>query len=311
MKYSLSIAFALLASMSALAQINLNDSTVSVFGYWDNHDKMSYQATIRKYELKPVDSTHSDTIKMETLSYKFDIEIIDSTAESYTIRWTNYDLKSDNKLTDSFMKLSAITKNTAFEYTTDELGSFTGIKNWKEIRSVINKKLDEYKRENKETNFSSTLVESFRGMFDSKESIEAGAITEILLYHYFHGARFEIDTMYTSAQKFANLLGGEPFDGFTNFWVDTVDTAEYVTTFRSYSAIDELQLTNATFNYLTDLAKKTNVTPPSISDLPIFKNESYLYSVIHGSGWVTYLNRHKEVTAEGTVRADDITIELL
>jgi len=310
MKSIIGIALALLTTLSTFAQINLKDSTVSVFGYWDKNEKMSYQATIKKYELKPVDSTHSDTLKIETLTYKFDIEIIDSAAESYTIRWTNYDLKSD-KLTDSFMKLSAITKNTAFEYTTDELGSFTGIKNWKEIRSVINKKLDEYKRENKETNFSSTLIESFRGMFDSKESIEAGAINEILLYHYFHGARFDMDTMYTAAQKFANLLGGEPFDGFTNFWVDTVDTAEYVTTFRSYSAIDELQLTNATFNYLTDLAKKNNVTPPSISELPIFRNESYLYSVIHESGWVTYLNRHKEVTAEGTVRADDITIELL
>lgn len=253
MKSIIGIALALLTTLSTFAQINLKDSTVSVFGYWDKNEKMSYQATIKKYELKPVDSTHSDTLKIETLTYKFDIEIIDSTAESYTIRWTNYDLKSD-KLTDSFMKLSAITKNTAFEYTTDELGSFTGIKNWKEIRSVINKKLDEYKRENKETNFSSTLIESFRGMFDSKESIEAGAINEILLYHYFHGARFDMDTMYTAAQKFANLLGGEPFDGFTNFWVDTVDTAEYVTTFRSYSAIDELQLTNATFNYLTDLA---------------------------------------------------------
>ena len=66
-----------------IAQINKPDSSVQVVSYWNKHDKQRYTITEESYQVKNV----ADTTKRQLFTYDVDIEVMDSTADSYSIKW--------------------------------------------------------------------------------------------------------------------------------------------------------------------------------------------------------------------------------
>lgn len=309
MKSLLLLTAIIVLSITSIAQINLEDSTVSVYSYWKLKDKQTYQAIINKYNINIADTANPDTTAKEQMSYMVDIEVIDSTKDSYTINWRCYDFQS-NTLVDNISKLMAVTKDMTITYKISDLGVFKEVVNWKEIRELISEGTD-ILREQADNEVMNKAISDYKQLYGSKENIEAGAIQDIQLYHYFHGAKYNIDQEYNVPQRFVNMFGGEPFDGNTNLWIESVDDTNSFTTFRSYTAIDELQLTNAAFEYATSLSKRLNMPRPSINDMPNIKNESYLFTQIHNSGWIFYTLRRKEVNYNNELKVDELSLELM
>lgn len=309
MKHFIILAVTTLITLNSFAQINLADSTVSVYSYWDLNAKETYEAVIDKYTVNLTDTANPDTTSREQMKYKIDIEVIDSTAKTYTINWRCYDFES-NALVDNVSKLMAVTKNMTITYKTSELGVFSEVVNWKEIRELISDGTDLLKAQVNDDAMNKA-INDYKQIYGSKENIEAGAIHDIQLYHYFHGGTYKIADEYNIPQKFVNMFGGEPFDGSTNVWIDTVDTTHYYSTFRAYTAIDELQLTSATYEYIKSLAKRMNSPVPSISDMPNIRNETYVYTQIHDSGWILYTFRRKETNYNNEIKVEELSLELL
>ena len=112
-----------LLSVKIYGQINMNDSTVQVIGYWDKNEKQSYIVTQEKYKIKD-----SDTTSREFYKYAVDITIIDSTADSYIIDWfyKDYEINSENALIN---KLASITEDMIVKIRTNELGVFQEVIN--------------------------------------------------------------------------------------------------------------------------------------------------------------------------------------
>lgn len=131
-------------SINLFAQLNMDDSTAQVIGYWDKNEKQSYSITTDKLKIK-----EGDTLSREQLSYTVDITIVDSTADSYLIDWMyrDYKINTDNEL---MKKVFTLAQDLKVTIRTNELGVFQEVVNWREVRDYMLKATTLLKAEMKE-----------------------------------------------------------------------------------------------------------------------------------------------------------------
>lgn len=301
---TLGLAILLLLSTGAFAQINMNDSTAQVIGYWDMNEKQSYIITWEKYKI-----TDSDTTSTESYKHAVDMTIVDSTANSYVIDWLyrDYEIQSDNEL---IQKLASITEDMTVRIRTDELGVFQEVVNWKEIRDYILKATKLLKKETQNIPNLDKIINQVEGMYSSKESIELGAVKEIQQYYTFHGSKYKLGEELSVDMQAANLYGGDPFDMKVTIWLDKLNPDDNNFIIRMKQSVDADQLTNATYDYLVNIAETMKVPAPKKEDIPPLKNENWTASRIHDSGWIIYSIETKEVKAEGVTHIEERIIEI-
>ncbi len=298
------LGLAILLSAGAFGQINMNDSTAQVIGYWNMNEKQSYIVTQEKIKIKD-----SDTISREFYKYAVDMTIVDSTANSYVIDWfyKDYEIQSDNEL---IQKLASTTEDMTVRVRTDELGAFQEVINWKEVRDYILKGTKLLKKETKNIPNMDNFIKQLEGMYSTKESIELGAVKEMQQYYTFHGAKYEYGHEYNADMKVANLYGGEPFDTKVTVWLDELNPEDNNFIIRMQQTVDSEQLTNVTFEYLTKMAKTLKTPAPNRAEFPPLTNDTWTASRIHGTGWIIYSIETKEVKAEGKTSVEERIIEI-
>lgn len=298
------IGFVFLMLTKTNGQINMNDSSVQVIGYWDKNEKQSYIVTNQSYKVK-----NSDTSSRESYKYAVDITIVDSTADSYTIDWFyhDYDIKADNEL---IKKLSSIAEDMTVTITTDGLGAFKEVKNWKDIRDFILKGTKMLKKETKDIPNLDKVIKQMEDMYSTKESIEAAAIKEIQQFYTYHGGKYKLGEEITASMKVANLYGGAPFDTEVTLWLDEINTEDNNSIIRMQQIVNSEQLTKTTFDYLTKMSESMKVPGPKWEEIPPLKNETWTSSRIHNAGWVIYSIETQEVSAEDVTNVKENIIEL-
>lgn len=285
-------------------QIDMNDSTVQVVGYWDKNEMQSYIVTQYKFKV-----TDSDTTGREYYEYALDITIIDATENSYTIDWFYHDYKiqSDNEL---IKKISTIVDDMTITIITDEFGAVKEVVNWKEIRDFIYKGTKMLKKETKDIPNLDKFISQMEKMYSSKESIEAAAIKEIQQFYTYHGGKYKLNEEISANMKVANLYGGAPFDADVTLWLDEINPDDNNSIIRMHQSVNSEQLTKTTFDYLTKMAATLEVPAPIWEEFPPLTNDTYTASRIHGSGWIIYSIETKEVSAEGILNIEERIIEL-
>ena len=305
MKHFFAALFISILATNLHGQINMNDSTVQVIGYWDKNEKQSYKVSHESYRLKGADTTTRDISK-----YSVDITITDSTADSYTIDWFyhDYDIHSDNEL---IQKLSIIAEDMTITFKTNELGVFQEVINWKEVRDYVYKGLKMFKNETKEIPNMDKYIRQVEKMYNSKESIEAAAIKEIQQFHTYHGGKYAFDNEINTSMKTGNLYGDEPFDTDLILWVEEIDPEDNSSIICMQQTVNSEQLTKTTFDYLTEMATTLKTPAPVWSEFPALKNVTWTTSRIHGSGWVIYSIETKEVSTEEDIYVQECIIEIL
>lgn len=298
------LGLAILLCAGAFGQINMNDLTAQVIGYWDLNEKQSYIITQEKYKVKD-----SDTTSREFYKYAVDMTIVDSTANSYVIDWfyKDYEIQSDNEL---IQKLASITEDMNVRVRTDELGAFQEVINWEEVRDYILKGTKLLKKETKNIPNMDKFIKQLEGMYSTKESIELGALKEMQQFYTFHGAKYEFGQEYNADMKVANLYGGEPFDTKVTVWLDDLNPDDNNFIIRMQQTVDSEQLTSATFDYLVKMSETMKVPAPKKEEIPPLTNDTWTASRIHGTGWIIYSIETKETKAEGQTNIEERIIEI-
>lgn len=302
---TLKIIAAMLLSANCFGQINMNDSTISVIGYWDKNEKQTYSVLHEKYKVK-----EGDTTSREVMKYDVDILIKDSTAKSYTIVWKykNFETNTDNKFTT---KLISISNNLDVVIKTDEMGMVQEVVNWKEIRDYINDALETLRKEFKDVPKIKEITNQVAATFTSKEAIESAAIKDIIQLYSFNGAKYKLNEILKGKQKLPNLYGGEPFDAEFEIELTTIDTATNSAVVRYAQTVDKKQATDETYEYLKKLAKAMNTPEPKREDIPELSIGDWTASNIHGpSGWVLYSVNVREVSSDNILSVDRREMEL-
>ena len=299
------ITLLILLSLKMYGQIDMNDSTAQVIGYWDKNEKQSYVVTQEEYKI-----VGNDTTSRESYKYLVDITVVDSTADSYLIDWfyKDYEIHSDNALVK---KLASITSDITVRIKTSELGVFQEVVNWEAIRDYILQGTKILKQETQDIPNMDNIINQIEGMYSTKESIENAAVMEMQQYYTFHGAKYEYGEEYNIDLKSSNLYGGEPFDTKVKVWLDEINPDENNFVLRMIQTVDSEQLTKATYEYLLKMAETLKIPSPKIEDIPLVSNDVWTASRIHGSGWVIYSVETRETKAEGQTNVKERIIEIL
>ena len=297
----------LVFTLPIYSQINSADSTVQVIGYWDKNEKQTYIITENSYQVK----NSTDTINRQLYTYNVDVEILDSTANSYIIKWlyTNFDIKeSANPV---LAKLISISDSLSVIIKTDEYGSFQEVLNWEEGRDFIKKSCELLKPEFKTIPNFDKVIDQIKNLYSSKESIENSAIDEIHQFYAFHGVKYKLDEEINANIKIPNTYGGKPFDALLTGMLEQINAEDDNAIFRMWQTADSKQVTDAAYDYLNSMQQTMKVPEVKREDFPVSTNDVRTASSIDGdTGWVLYSIQTKEIVADNILQVNERNIEL-
>mgnify|MGYP000022262225 CR=1 FL=1 len=291
-----------------IAQINKSDSSVQVVSYWNKHDKQRYTITEESYQVKNA----TDTIKRQLFTYDVDVEVIDSTATSYTIKWLYRNFNVKHSWNPIMEKLLSVSNNLPVIIKTSEMGVFKEVVNWEDVRDYIGKGINVIKSEYKDVPSLYPVFEQIQNTFSTREAIENSAIQEIQQYYTFHGAKYKLNEEYPGSIKRPNVYGGEPFDAEINVYLDEINFNDDNVILRTSQAVNNKQLTDAAYGYVKKMAQ--NMGAPFNTkriDFPLAVNNIDTASRIQAStGWVIFSIQTKEVSMDNLLQVDERSIEI-
>lgn len=304
MKHRILTTFFLLTGLTTFGQIIMSDSTAQVITYWDKGEKQKYYITAEKIKVKGTDTT-----SREITTYDVEITVLKADDKSYTIEWL-YKNITNNSENPTVQKLMNITKDMKVVYKTDELGVFVEVVNWKEIKAYIQKAISTLSKDFKELPEMNKVLKQIEATYSTKEAIESASIKDIQQFHTFHGAKYKLGEVLEGQLKVPNIYGTEPFDSDFTVYLDEINEEDNNFIMRATQEVNKEQLTNATFNYLTSMAKNMKVDPPKREDLKELSNETLTASRIHGTGWVIYSVQTTTVTSDNVTNIEERIIEI-
>ena len=121
------------------AQYNKENQSVDVIPYWNKDNVLKYKIIETKITHK-----QNDTINKKSNSYDLKISVLDSTANSYTLKWeTNLNIPDDKPEIKNYIDKNLKELNQIqIIYKTDEFGTVQEIINKKEIKKTYKKVFD-------------------------------------------------------------------------------------------------------------------------------------------------------------------------
>jgi predicted nucleic-acid-binding protein len=220
MKSRLIAFFVLVGTTICFAQ---TDTTkVSFVSYWSKGDSYDFKVTKIKRQWKGESLTKNDTS-----SYIANFLVVDSTAKSYTIKWSfKTNLKEFNipkELIGKFSKYQV----TEVIYKTNELGQFLGIENWEEIGKMVKEMLNELvdalskdKKADKEA-IKSALA-PVMNIYSSQQGIEQLVFSELRHFHFPFGVEYSVNEPIAYEDEVPNMAGGNPIRGDSKIYFEEV-----------------------------------------------------------------------------------------
>ncbi len=287
------------------SQINSQDSSVQVISYWNVGDRYEYSATLQKLKY-----TDIDTSSNETMTYDIEVTVLDSTANSYTVRWFYKNFKTDST-NPLIQKVASLADDISVDIKMNELGTIDSIENWKEVKDYIYSAADALNSDIEILPGLGPVIAQMKTMYSTKESIEAIAIQDVQQLQTFHGAKYMLNDTVSGHMYTSNLYdNSNPFNTYVAVVLEDLDTLHNEYTLRSFQEVDSEQLTESTFSYLKATAEKLGhkFTLPEAEF--ILKNMTETVSRIHDTGWVLESVLWKEVYADGVTNMEIRTILL-
>lgn len=288
-------------------QINSKDSTAQIIGYWNKNEKQNYTLTENSFQV--INAT--DTTKRQFYTYNVEVKVIDSTANSYTIKWLYKNFVIKETWNPAMEKLIAISNNLPIIIKTDEFGTFQEVVNWEEGRDFIKKGVDLLKKDYTNIPNFDKVMDQVVALFSTKEAIENSAIEEIQQFYAFHGVKYKLGEEINATIKLQNNYGGEPFDADLTAEMDQLDEEDDSVIIRLWQTANSKQVTDAAFEFVKSMQQTLGGPLIAREDFPLANNEVRTASSIDGStGWVIYSIQTKEVSANNTLQINERTIEL-
>ncbi|MBE6225205.1 MAG: hypothetical protein E7122_08330 [Bacteroidales bacterium] len=318
MKRFLLIIAMVLAYLPAFSQINLKDSTVQVVAYWQKGEKYFYDT--KSYELL---IENGDTSTLYEINGRFSIEVIDSTANSYKLKYKQEnmpDLKSlsEGKDTVTQMVFNVMEKymdriNIPVVFITDEYGTFQDVEGidalQKEMYSIVASMVKDFEMEfnskflgditEEEKKQTMAVIEELYNGFILEQYKDRQGIyknfKEIINLLTFHGTKLNLNKEYISSSKeVLPIYGDSEIDIKETFYVYEYNPETswiYIDYFKKYNPE---QLNELAFNMAQQIAsnveKKAGKLPEGSEikkeDIPEFTIDCYTGVQVHtNTGW--------------------------
>jgi len=197
--------FSILISSVCNAQNRITDTSATCIAFWKNKESKIYQIKHSKERF----TTNKDNAASEA-SYEAHIKVTDSTAEGFTIEWVYKNFMAAGTEDNTINSLNCILESLKILYKIDDVGTFTQLINWKEVRdlAIANYEKAILNRPNDKEFIAA--ISQIKAIFQSKENIEALLIREVQLFHSPYGVEYTKSGIVTETEL-PNVTGGVPF----------------------------------------------------------------------------------------------------
>ncbi|HBN05915.1 MAG TPA: hypothetical protein DD434_09040 [Bacteroidales bacterium] len=316
--------FILIALLITTTNLFCQQDTTRVpfVAYWSIGDSYNFKITKTHKEWKK-DKVSKDE-KNEYTAY---FTVIDSTANSYTIRWgfDNY-LADSYDIPEEYMKLFEKYDFLEILYTTDETGTFNEILNWEELGKTLSTMIDELVnvlgKDNKELfDILTKTMKPVKTAYITKEGIENLLVPELKIFHFPLGIEIDTRLPFYYVDQLPNLFGGGYIKSNAKLYIDKVDFEENFCVLKQESSLDQ----NDVKSMLTEFFEKMEFegkykdatmvmdTILNNSEITIDDNNIYEYYYYPGIPHRIEVNREVLINMDGDKarRNDKVIIELL
>ena len=201
--------------------------TVPFVSYWALGDTYNFKVSKINEQWK-----EDKLIKIDTTAYLANFEVIDSTENSYKIKWSfQTQLVNNIELSDRVLEKLAKYQMTHVIYRTSELGAFIEIENWQEISTMMQSLLKDLSDAMAADGLAQkeAIDQAFQPLitvYSSKEGIEQVVFKEIHHFHFPFGSEFKVKKTLKYKDLLPNLIGGEPLKANGKIYFKEVDFDE-------------------------------------------------------------------------------------
>lgn len=214
------------------AQNRTTDSSATCITFWKNKEVKIY--TIKHSKERNTASVNS---KGEA-TYEAHIKVADSTANGFTVEWVYKNFKTAGATDNTVNSLNAIMEGMKVKYKTDDVGMFTELINWQEVRNFAMTNYEKiYATATQNSEFAAALNQ-VKAIFQSKENIEALLIREVQLFHSPYGVEYDKKGTATTTEL-PNVTGGQPFPATVTLKLEELNTAKNYCTVSINQTVDK------------------------------------------------------------------------
>ncbi len=256
------ISLILIFTISTQIFSQIDSTKVAFVSYWSVGDSYDFKITKIKQQWK-----EGKLIKNKKQIHRVNFKVIDSTAKSYTIKWSyNNDelyniLKKTYKLPDSLLKNLSKYFLTEVKYKTSELGNIVEVLNWKEISNTMNKIFDlvieiAAKNDSIKKKSLSNSMQPLRQIFNSKEAVEQLILQDIQVFHLPLGLEFDTTTPLVFDDELPNILDNNPIKAKSKIYFEKIDYENDLCVFKYDTDIPHEE----TLKLIKDLMSKIKIT---------------------------------------------------
>ena len=291
------------SSVPVYSQI-MNDSTVQAVTYWNQGQSYKYSIENETYQV-----SGTDTTSRLLITYDVRVTVVDSSSESYTIRWDYSNFATS--ITDSTIQnLMKISEGLPVIFTIDPNGAYMELVNWREIKEFITTVISALRKKYQDYPFMNAPLDKIESLYTTKESIEATSVKDIRQFHNFYGASYTLGFPGTGTVVLPNHYGGAPLHAEVQAELYQIDKDEDSFTLRYFQTINEEELRTSMIQHFS---KITNSLPQDETSFNFesVKDENITASVIHISGWLLDSYQISKVTLDDNIKVETRNIRLV
>jgi hypothetical protein len=285
-------------SIISFSQNRITDTSATCISFWQNKETRVYQVKHSKEKF--------DALSRRSLSegnYEAQIKIIDSTATGFTIEWIYKNFEISGAPENVLNSLFTIMEGLKIVYKTDDVGTFTELVNWEEVRDFALARYEKAVAKNSHTKEFIAALNQIKSIFQSKENIEAVLIKEIQLFHTPFGVEYT-KTGSIIETDLPNITGGDPFPSTITIKLDELDQKKDLIRVSLNQTIDK----EKAGPIIAEILKKISSSPikdetelkRQIKDMEITDLSEYSYAI--SSGWITRV-LYKRTSNIGAIKA--------
>lgn len=258
--------------ISQLIYSQVDSNSILILPHWSIGDTYDFEITKIKNAW-----TQDSLTKHDTIQYWANFEVIDSSETSYTIKWSYKNMLSELALPEKFTQKASKYPMTEIIYETNQYGRFIGVKNWKEIRAImqnLTKDLIESLAEESldpNNNYKETM-KHILALYESQEGIEAYVVPELNLFHFVFGIELYLEEVLEYEERYPNMFGGDPIKANAQLFLEKIDFHE-----KKCTLINKTRLNpNDTKKLILDVLAKMNFKDDKITQA--FNNSKFQMS---------------------------------